>query len=85
MEKGQQAIVNYFDKNALKRDHWKKRNRFYQHTLEKQFSFIILENSTVLELGCSTGDLLNAVKPASGMGIDFSGTAIDIARKNIRH
>jgi len=57
MEKGQQLLLEYFEKNASKRDKWKRRNRFYQRTIERQYSFIIPEGSTVLELGCSTGDL----------------------------
>ncbi|HLN73614.1 MAG TPA: glycosyltransferase [Prolixibacteraceae bacterium] len=81
MEKGQQLILDYFERIAPKRDKWKKRNRFYQKTIERQFAFIIPEGSTVLELGCSTGDLLNAVKPAKGIGVDFSATAIDIAKQ----
>jgi ubiquinone/menaquinone biosynthesis C-methylase UbiE len=79
MEKGQQTIFDYFEKTAPKRDKWKKRNRFYQRTIERQFAFIIPEGSVVLELGCSTGDLLNAVKPKKGIGVDFSKSAIDIA------
>lgn len=81
MEKGQQLILDYFERIAPKRDKWKRRNRFYQKTIERQFAFIIPEGSTVLELGCSTGDLLNAVKPAKGIGVDFSATAIDIAKQ----
>jgi 2-polyprenyl-3-methyl-5-hydroxy-6-metoxy-1,4-benzoquinol methylase len=85
MEKGQKILFEYFEKNALKRDKWKKRNRFYQHSIERQYSFIIPEGSTVLELGCSTGDLLNAVKPCKGIGVDFSSKAIEIARKKFPH
>jgi len=85
MEKGQQLILNYFENIAPARDKWKKRNRFYQKTIEQQFAFIIPEGSTVLELGCATGDLLNAVKPGKGIGVDFSGTVIDIARKKYPH
>lgn len=85
MDKGQQIILDYFEKNAHSRDKWKKRNRFYQKTIERQFAFIIPEGSTVLELGCSTGDLLNAVKPAKGIGVDFSETAISIARNKYPH
>jgi 2-polyprenyl-3-methyl-5-hydroxy-6-metoxy-1,4-benzoquinol methylase len=85
MEKGQQQLLDYFEKNAPKRDKWKRRNRFYQRTIERQYSFIIPEGSTVLELGCSTGDLLNAVKPAKGIGVDFSATAIGIARSKYPH
>lgn len=80
MERGQQILLDYFEKNASTRDRWKKRNRFYQRTIERQFAFIIPEGSTVLELGCSTGDLLNSVKPGRGIGVDFSETAIQIAR-----
>ena len=49
-----------------------KRNRFYHQSLEKYFSYIIPPGSSVLELGCGTGDLLAAVKPSFGLGIDFS-------------
>lgn len=85
MEKGQQLILDYFEKTAPKRDKWKRRNRFYQKNIEKQFAFIIPEGSTVLELGCSTGDLLNVVKPSIGIGVDFSKTAIEIAKKKYPH
>ena len=85
MEKGQQTILDYFENTAQQRDKWKKRNRFYQKTIERQFAFIIPEGATVLELGCSTGDLLNAVKPAKGIGVDFSSTAINIAKQKYPH
>ncbi len=51
MEKGQQILLDYFESIAPKRDKWKKRNRFYQKTIEQQFSYIIPEGSTVLMLG----------------------------------
>jgi ubiquinone/menaquinone biosynthesis C-methylase UbiE len=85
MEKGQQLIYEYFERTAPKREKWKRRNRFYHKTIEKQFSFIIPEGSVVLELGCSTGDLLNAVKPGKGYGVDFAPSAIETARKKYPH
>lgn len=85
MERGQQILLDYFEKNASTRDRWKKRNRFYQRTIERQFAFIIPEGSTVLELGCSTGDLLNSVNPGRGIGVDFSESAIQIAREKYPH
>jgi len=85
MEKGQQILLDYFESIAPKRDKWKKRNRFYQKTIEQQFALIIPEGSTVLELGCSTGDLLNSVKPGKGIGVDFSPTAITIAKQKYPH
>jgi ubiquinone/menaquinone biosynthesis C-methylase UbiE len=74
-------LHNYFEKNAVTRDRWKKRNRYYHRTLEKHYSFIIPTGSRVLEMGCGTGDLLNSVKPAYGVGIDFSQNMLDIAKK----
>jgi 2-polyprenyl-3-methyl-5-hydroxy-6-metoxy-1,4-benzoquinol methylase len=85
MEKGQQIIHDHFEKIALRRDQWKKRNRFYQKTIERQYAFIIPEGAAVLELGCSTGDLLNAVNPGKGIGVDFSVSAINIARQKYPH
>ena len=85
MEKGQQIILDYFESIAPKRDKWKRRNSFYQRTIERQFTFIIPEGSTVMELGCSTGDLLNAVKPGKGIGVDFSPTVIELAKQKYPH
>ena len=35
----------------------------------------------VLELGCSSGDLLAAMQPARGVGVDFSPAIIEQARR----
>ena len=47
--------------------------------------FIIPEGSSVLEIGCGTGELLNAVKPGNGVGIDFSKNMINIASNKFPH
>jgi SAM-dependent methyltransferase len=73
------TIQAYFDKTAKRRLFWKNRNRFYHKSLERYFSFIIPCGSRVLEIGCGTGDLLAAVNPAFGIGIDYSATMIEIA------
>jgi SAM-dependent methyltransferase len=79
---GEETLKNYFENLAKSRAKWKKRNRFYHKILEKHYSFIIPEGSSVLELGCGTGELLNAVKPSRGVGVDFSEEMIKIARTN---
>ena len=85
MEQGQKIIYDYFEQAAKKRDKWKRRNRFYQKTIEKQFQFIIPQGAVVMELGCSTGDLLNAVKPSKGIGVDFSENALQVAKEKHPH
>ncbi len=79
-ETGKEVIRDYFDRLAAQRDRWRKRNWFYHRTMEKQYRMIIPEGSTVLELGCGTGDLLNAVQPGVGYGIDFSEGMIEKAK-----
>lgn len=77
----QQTIQRFFNETAVSREKWKRRNRFYNRQLERYFSFIIPENSRVLEVGCGLGDLLYAVKPSYGVGIDFAPAIIDLAKQ----
>src|SRR5262249_35412757 len=42
---------------------------------------LIREGARVLELGCGTGDLLAALKPSFGVGVDFSAGMIAQARQ----
>ena len=70
----------YFEANAYCRDRWKRRNPYYYREMEKFYRFAVPEGSRVLEIGCGTGDLLNAVAPGWGVGIDFSESMLSIAR-----
>ncbi|NND31748.1 MAG: glycosyltransferase, partial [Saprospiraceae bacterium] len=69
----------YYDRIARQSDKLHYRNRFYYQTITRLFTRIIPPNSVVLEIGCGTGDLLSAVKPAKGYGVDFSSEMIEIA------
>ena len=53
--------------------------RFYHRLLEKYFSFLIPPGQRVLELGCGLGDLLAAVRPERGVGVDFSPATLALA------
>jgi len=76
-----QDIRDFFERTAVSRTKWKRRNRFYHRSLERYFAFVIPENSRVLELGCGPGDLLNAVKPSYGVGVDFAPAIVEQARQ----
>ncbi|MBN1159580.1 MAG: glycosyltransferase [Bacteroidales bacterium] len=73
-------VQHYFESIAATRLVWKKRNRFYHRSLENYFTWLIPVSSRVMEIGCGTGDLLAAVRPSYGLGIDFSENMIEIAR-----
>ena len=55
--------------------------RYYQSYLRHYFPFLIPPGLRVLEVGCGIGDLLAAVKPARGLGVDFSPEMIKLARE----
>ena len=76
-----EQIIDFWNDTALEREKWKRRNRFYYQEQERYFSFIIPPQSNVLEVGCGTGELLNAVRPSYGIGIDISPNMIEIAKK----
>lgn len=57
----------------------------YHRRLAEIYGNIIPPGSRVLELGCGRGDLLAALAPAEGVGIDFSGGMIAEARSRHPH
>ena len=54
---------------------------FYHSRLHEVFRLIVPEGSHVLEIGCSQGDLLSALCPKYGLGIDISDKMIQLARE----
>jgi len=55
--------------------------RHYHELLHRFYRFLVPQKMRVLELGCSSGDLLAAVEPVRGVGVDFSPTIIKMARE----
>ena len=74
-------LQKFFDEKADNIKKWERRNKYYYSDLEKLCNFLIPENSSVLEIGCGTGNLLAALKPVKGLGIDFNQRMVEIAKK----
>jgi SAM-dependent methyltransferase len=55
--------------------------RYYGGRLENAIRFNVRPGASVLEVGCGTGDLLAALVPSRGVGVDFSERMIAIARE----
>ena len=68
------------DELAAQRDSYRARNSYYHSQVEKLARFFIPQGARVLEIGCSTGDLLASLKPSRGVGIDLSKKHVEIAR-----
>lgn len=74
-----EELRDYYNRVASERDSWKKRNWYYYQDLEDFHISVVPPNHKVLELGCGTGDLLSAVKPSRGVGLDVSEKMVEIA------
>jgi len=71
----------HWDAIARKRDSWRGMGAWYHRRLEEIYRFLISPGQRVLEVGSGTGDLLAAVQPIHGVGIDFSSESITRARQ----
>src|SRR5215471_4598965 len=74
-------IRSLADASAPERRKWLARAAFFHDEDLLYLKFLIPESAHVLELGCGTGDLLAALKPSFGVGVDFSAGMIAQARK----
>lgn len=79
------TLIRYGDELASSRDDFIQKNLYYYQDLLSFLSYNIPEQSTVLEIGCGTGYLLNALNPRKGVGIDLSQKMIELARAKYPH
>src|SRR4051812_36842735 len=73
--------VGYWDTIARESTRPSRLSRYYHRRLAEVFRFLIPPGQRVLELGCARGDLLAAVEPSHGVGIDFSPEMLATARQ----
>jgi SAM-dependent methyltransferase len=64
---------------------WRRRNAYYYKWLERIYRSVVRPNSKVLHVGCECGDLLAAVNPSYGVGVDTDPDSIELARKRFGH
>ena len=69
-----------YDRFAPEREKWQARNRAYYRNIERLVRFTVPQGASVLEIGSGLGDLLAALEPADGMGIDRSPRLVEMAR-----
>ncbi|MBT5400092.1 class I SAM-dependent methyltransferase, partial [bacterium] len=75
-------ILRQADKLAESRDHWIEKNSFFYKNDHSYMQFLVGDGKRVLELGCGTGQLLNALNPSYGIGVDLSANMISVAQQN---
>jgi SAM-dependent methyltransferase len=66
--------------NSDEQERWREFNSAYYDEDRRYMQFLVPPGKRVLELGCGRGQLLAALKPAYGVGVDFSNAQITKAR-----
>ena len=74
-----QDLLDHFETSGDELFRWGKFNAAYQEDDFKFMRFLVPPGKRVLELGCGRGDLLAALEPSYGVGIDFSARTINRA------
>ena len=59
--------------------------RYYHRRITQIYRFLVPAGLKILELGCGRGDLLSALEPLRGVGVDFSRVMLSQARESHPH
>jgi SAM-dependent methyltransferase len=74
------ATAQFFDDFAPHEARWRRRNRTYYRLIESIHRFLVPQSASILEVGSGAGDLLAALGPSRGLGIDVSRRMTELAR-----
>ena len=75
------ARVAHWDKIAADLDCARDWSSAYHARLREVYRSVVAPNQRVLEIGCGEGDLLAALEPSFGLGVDFSGGMVQRASR----
>ncbi len=75
------SLLAHFEVSGGEQYRGGKFNAYYREDDRKFMRFLIPPGKRVLELGCGRGDMLAALEPSYGVGIDFSARTIAKARE----
>jgi SAM-dependent methyltransferase len=75
-----QERISFWDAFARAIGRWERSRRYYHRQLALLFQFSVPPGLRVLEVGSGPGDLLAALRPAYGVGIDLSPEMVELAR-----
>ena len=74
-------LLDHYETNGDELDRWREFNVAYHEDDLKFMRFLIPPGKRVLELGCGRGDLLAALEPSYGVGVDFGARTIAKAKE----
>lgn len=74
-------IKEHFNQISGEYDYWKKKNYYYYGQLKAFYKKHIPPGAQVIEIGSATGDVLAAVNPKQGVGVDISFKMAQLAKE----
>jgi SAM-dependent methyltransferase len=78
---GYEELASFFDEFVRVEPAWVRRNRTYHRLITQTLRFQTNGSRSALEIGCGSGDLLAALAPHRGVGVDVSPGMIAAARR----
>jgi SAM-dependent methyltransferase len=82
INKRKKFFLQHAEKMAESRSKWINRNNYFYENDNAYMQFLVGTDKRVLELGCGTGQLLKALNPSYGIGVDLSANMVSTAKKN---
>ncbi len=73
--------IAHWDTVAQRMDTWKGWGGYYRQRLTEIYRYLVPSGLRVIEIGSGTGDLLSALKPSLGVGVDFSEEMLKRAKQ----
>jgi ubiquinone/menaquinone biosynthesis C-methylase UbiE len=77
--------IQHWDQVSATQLHRRRTGRYYHQRLAEIYRFLCPSGQNVLEVGCGHGDLLAALTPENGVGVDFSPAMIEGAQEKHPH
>src|SRR5258707_10535980 len=81
MSRRKREVRRIFDERARHLSTWRDKAAFFHSEDRLYLKFLIPPGARVLELGCGIGNLLSALQPSFGVGVDFSEPMIAEAKR----
>ncbi len=78
-------IKKYWDDFSERWTKYRRRRSYYWNSISKYCNYFIQSDSSILEVGCGHGDLLDSIQCKEKTGIDFSPNMIETGKKRFPH
>lgn len=72
----------FFDEFAATEHLWERRRGFFRRLIASITRFVVSPGAAVLEIGCGSGELLAALAPSRGVGVDVSPRMVEKASEH---